>query len=98
MLGPLVGEQLGVKFVPINYESQNGHKRVEVPGIMEFEVEPVTNPETGAVLEVTNTIHPIGADLPIAKSLKGRYNDSDWGLSFDNTGKNGHYRDFSWSG
>ena len=53
MLGPLVGEQLGVKFVPINYESQNGHKRVEVPGIMEFEVEPVTNPETGAVLEVT---------------------------------------------
>jgi hypothetical protein len=98
MLGPLIGEMLGVKYVPINYESQNGHKRVEVPGIMEFEVEPVTNPETGEVLEITNTIHPMGANLPIAKSLRGRYDDSDWGLAFDNTGKNGHFREFSWSG
>ena len=50
-----------------------------------------------AVLEVTNTIHPIGADLPIAKSLKGHYDDADWGLSFDNTGKNGHFRAFNWA-
>ena len=98
MLGPLLGEQLGVKFVPINYETRNGNRRVEVPGIMEFEVEPVTNPETGAVIEVTNTIHPMGSNLPIAKGLKGRYDDPDFGLSFDNTGKNGHYREFAWSG
>ena len=98
MLAPLIGEQLGVKFVPIDYESRNGHKRVEVPGIMELEVEPVTNPETGEVIEVTNTIHPMGADLPIARSLKGTYADSDFGLEFDNTGKNGHYREFAWSG
>jgi hypothetical protein len=98
MLAPLLGEMMGVKYVPIQYESENGHKRASVPGIMEFEVEPVTNPETGAVIEVTNTIHPIGADLPIAKSLKGHYDDGDWGLSFDNTGKNGHFRDFTWSG
>ena len=98
MLGPLIGEQLGVKFVPIHYESQNGHKRAEVPGIMEFEVEPVTNPESGEVMEITNTIHPMGANLPIAKSLKGRYDDPDFGLAFDNTGKNGNFREFSWSG
>jgi hypothetical protein len=97
MLAPLLGEQLGVKFVPINYESTNGNRRVEVPGIMEFEIEPVTNPETGAVIEVTNTIHPMGSNLPIAKSLKGRYDDADFGLSFDNTGKNGHFREFAWS-
>lgn len=97
-LGGLIGEQLGVKFVPITYESKNGHKRAEISGIMEVEIEPVTNPETGNVLEITNTIHPMGADLPIAKSLTGRYNDPDWGLSFDNTGKNGHFRPFAWSG
>jgi len=96
-LGALIEEQLGVKFVPITYESTNGHKRAEVPGIMEVEVEPVTNPETGNVLEITNTIHPMGADLPIAKSLKGHYDEPDWGLSFDNTGKNGHFREFAWS-
>jgi len=97
-LMPLLGEMLGVKFVPITYESENGHKRAEVPGIMEFEVEPVTNPQTGEVISVTNTTHPMGADLPIAKGVKGRFSDSDYGLSFDNTGKNGHFREFSWSG
>ncbi len=98
MLAPLIGEMLGVKTVPIRYESNGGRKRVEVPGIMEFEVEGLTNPMTGEVLEVTNTIHPMGADLPIAKSTKGVYNDPDYGLAFDNTGKNGHYRDFDWRG
>jgi hypothetical protein len=97
-LGGLIGEQLGVKFVPIEYESQNGHKRAAVPGIMEFEIEPVTNPESGEVIEVTNTIHPMGSNLPIAKGVKGRYDDPDFGLAFDNTGKNGHFREIAWSG
>jgi Predicted metal-binding integral membrane protein (DUF2182)/Protein of unknown function (DUF1326) len=39
MLAGLVGEQLGVKFVPISFTSDGDRKRVEVPGIMEFEVE-----------------------------------------------------------
>jgi hypothetical protein len=97
-LTPLIGEILGVKFVRIDYTASNGHKRVEVPGIMEFEVEPVTNPETGEVLEVTGTIHSMGANLPIARGVVGRFDDPDIGLSFDNTGKNGHFREFAWAG
>jgi hypothetical protein len=97
-LAPLIGEQLGVKFVPIHYEAKNGRKRVDVPGIMEFEVEPVTNPDTGEVIEVTNTIHPMGSNLPTARGVKGFYDDPDIGISFDNTGKNGHFREFAWQG
>jgi len=97
-LGPLIGELLGVKYVPIHYAAQNGHKRVDVPGIMEFEIDPVTNPETGEVLEITGTIHPMGSNLPIAVGVKGVYDDADYGLSFDNTGKNGHFREFAWQG
>ena len=96
MLGPLVGENLGVKYVPMTYDSSDGRKRFEVPGIMEFEVEGVYAPESTAVMEVTNVFHPMGSNLPIAKSLKGRYDDPDYGLSFDNTGKNGHFREFAW--
>lgn len=97
MLAALIGEQLGVKFVPISYETKGANRRAEIPGIMEFEVEPVTNPNTGEVLEITNTIHPMGGDLPIAKGVTGHYDDPDFGLAFDNTGKNGHYREFAWS-
>jgi len=95
MLVGLMGEQLGVRVVPINYTSEENRKRVEVPGIMDFEIEPLRNPETGKVHEVTETIHPMGSNLPIAKSLRGHFDD--FGLSFDNTGKNGHYREISWA-
>jgi len=95
-LAPLIGEMLGVKLVPIRYESNGRRKRVEVPGIMEFEVEGVTAPDSDEVMEITGTIHPMGSNLPIAKSLGGHYDDPDFGLAFDNTGKNGFYREFAW--
>ena len=98
MLAGLIGEQLGVKFVPITYTSDGLRKRVEVPGIMEFEVEGITAPESGTVIEITNVAHPMGSNLPVAKSLKGSYNDPDYNFAFDNTGKNGHYREFVWQG
>ena len=97
MLAGLVGEMLGVKVVPIEYTSSNGHKRVSVPGIMEFEVEGIYAPESDKVMEVTNTIHPIDSNLAIAKGVVGRYNDADYALSFDNTGENGHFREFAWA-
>ncbi len=98
VLAPLIGEVLGTKLVPIVYEADGHRRRVEVPGIMEFEVEGIVSPETGEVMEITNTVHPMGVDLPITQSTKGVYNDSDYDFAFDNTGKNGHYRSFSWSG
>ena len=98
VLAPLIGEMLGTKLVPITYVSDGNRRRVAVPGIMEFEVEGILSPQTGEVMEITNTIHPMGDDLPITRSIKGVYNDPDYDLSFDNTGKNGHYRQFSWSG
>jgi len=98
MLAPLIGELLGVKLVPIHYESSGSRYRVEVPGIMEFEVEGLTRPDSDEVMEITGTIHPMGANLPIAKGVKSVYGDPDYGLAFDNTGKNGHFREFAWQG
>jgi hypothetical protein len=92
----LSGVQLGVKFVPISFTSDGDRKRVEVPGIMEFEVEGLHAPGSSAVMEIVNVFHPMGANLPVARSITGRYNDPDYGLSFDNTGKNGHFREFAW--
>lgn len=97
MLAPLIGEFLGVRVVPIVYERRGANYRVEVPGIMEFEVEPVVNPMTGETLVLTNTIHPMGSDVPIARGVKGVYDDAELGLAFDNTGKNGHFRELSWA-
>jgi hypothetical protein len=98
MLAGFIGEQLGVKFVPIAFTSDGDRKRVEVPDIMEFEVEGLHAPDTSAVMKIVNVFHPMGTDLPIAQSTIGRYDDPDYGLAFDNTGKNGHFREFAWQG
>lgn len=95
-LAGMTGERLGVKYVPIGWESHNGWKRVEVPGIMEFEVEGIRAPDLSEPMEIVNVDHPMGSSLPIARGLKGTYNDPDYDLAFDNTGKNGHYRDILW--
>jgi hypothetical protein len=39
-------------------------------------------------MEIVNAFHPRGGNnLPIARGVEGRYNDPDYGLSFDNAGK-----------
>ena len=81
MLAGLVGEQLGVKFVPISFTSDRYRKRVEVPGIMEFEVEGLRAPDSPAVMEIVNVFHPMGSNLPIARGVTGRYNDPDYGCN-----------------
>jgi hypothetical protein len=98
VLAPLISERLGPKLVQITYEAEGAWRRVEVPGIMAFEVDGITSPTSGEVMEITNTVHPMGENLPIARSSKGTYNDPDYDWSFDNTGKNGHFREFAWQG
>ncbi|MGN6635710.1 MAG: DUF1326 domain-containing protein [Oryzihumus sp.] len=95
-LATLVTEQLGVKFGPITFEAHDDTRRVTVPGIMDFEVTGIRAPDS-PVMRLVNVFHPMGTDLPIASSSVGTFNDVDYGWSFDNTGKNGHYRDFAWS-
>ena len=50
------------------------------------------------VMEIVNVVHPMGSSLPVARGVTGRYHDRDYGLSFGNTGKNGHFRAFAWQG
>jgi len=95
-LGALIGEQLGVKYVPISFESDGLRRRAVVPGILDVQIEGIVAPESNKVMEIVNVFHPFGSNLAIAKSLQGHFSDPDYGLTFDNTGKNGHYREFAW--
>jgi hypothetical protein len=64
MLAGLAGKQLGVKFVPISFTSDGYRKRVEVPGIMEFEVEGLRASDSSVVMEIVNVFHPVAATFP----------------------------------
>lgn len=93
----LVGEFLGVRYVPFEYVVNGNRRHAVIPGIMDIEVELITPPDGGEPVTITGVLHPMGSDLPVARSLKGVFNDPGFGLVFDNTGKNGHIRPFAWA-
>jgi hypothetical protein len=98
MLKPLIGEMLGVKVVPIHYSGEGNRRRGEIPGIAEFEVENIDLLGNGEPFTIKNVFHPMNSELPVSRGIVGRFDDPDFGLSFDNTGKNGHISPFAWQG
>jgi hypothetical protein len=93
---PLITQHLGVKRVPIRYAIRGKTRSVEIPGIMQAAVEPVpTLHPSGEVWAALG--HPIAPDrLAMAQGSSGS-NFADYGMRWDNSGRNGHYAPISWS-
>lgn len=93
---PLVGTQLGLKKVPISYTLQGKSRSVEIPGIMQMAVEPLpTMHPSGEIWTALG--HPVAPDrLALAVGRQGS-TFSDYGMRWDNSGRNGHYAPIRWS-
>lgn len=93
---PLVATQLGVKKVPIGYAVRGKGRSVEIPGIMQMAVEPLpTMHPSGEIWTALG--HPAAPDrLALAVGRRGS-TFSDYGMRWDNSGRNGHYAPIRWS-
>ncbi len=93
---PLVATQLGVKKVPISYALRGKGRSVEIPGIMQMAVEPLpTMHPSGEIWTALG--HPVAPDrLALAVGRQGS-TFSDYGMRWDNSGRNGHYAPIRWS-
>jgi hypothetical protein len=86
---------MGIKYVAIDFKVEGRVHSVTVPGIMDFSVEPVMVPGQDDAMKLVNTGHPANRDLYLARGAQATY--TDHGMTWDNTGKNGHYASFDWS-
>ena len=93
---PLISTQLGVKKVPIRYSIQGKSRSGEIPGIMQMAVEPIpTMHPSGEVWTALG--HPVAPDrIALAMGSSGS-TVADYGMRWDNSGRNGHYAPISWS-
>ncbi|MGC2411395.1 MAG: DUF1326 domain-containing protein [Stellaceae bacterium] len=93
---PLITRQLGIKKVPIRYAIQGKARSVEIPGIVHMAVEPLpTLHPSGEIWAALG--HPVAPDrLALAVGRTGS-TFADYGMRWDNSGKNGHYARISWS-
>jgi hypothetical protein len=92
----LVGKTLGIRYVPFTFTGDGTRWSASIPGILDLEIEGIVIPGNDRVLEIDHVSHPMGTRLPIAKAIKGIF--KDFGFSWNNAGKNGHYARFVWEG
>ena len=93
---PLIGEVLGVKTVPIHYTVEGTRRAVTIPDIMNLAVHPIASP-LGEVEMVAANAHPFAPDGVVMAIGDQGSTWSDYGMTWDNSGRNGHYAPIRWS-
>jgi len=91
--GPLVGERLGVKAVPMQYEATGKRRRMVIPALAEVDVVAIEG-RGGADVTITNlpvSQHTSEARV-VAKSTRLMYRD--YGSNWEIAGKNATYSNF----
>ena len=85
---------LGTRYVPITYTQDGKVRRVTIPDIIDFNIEGIQAGGQDEVMTLTHTGHPVSATLALATGTKSTY--TDHGMTWDNTGRNGHFASFNW--
>jgi hypothetical protein len=96
-LVPLVGENLGMERVPMQFRSENGHHSLRLGDAGSVEVEDVVpfGVETGEPARLTGIFHPVASELTISKG--GDSQLKAFGLEPTLAGKSGFSTHFAWS-
>jgi len=93
---PLITQQLGAKKAPIRYAVEGKNRSVEIPGIVQMAVEPIpTMHESGEIWVAAG--HPVAPDRMALAVGRSGSTFTDYGMHWDNSGRNGHYAPISWS-
>jgi hypothetical protein len=95
-LAPFISTVLGVKSVPITFSITGKRHTVEIPNIMHLAVNPLPSLDPNNEIWALHA-HPFAA--PQVAMAVGEQNSTwaDYGMSWDNSGKNGHYATINWS-
>jgi hypothetical protein len=94
-LAPLISTVLGAKAVPINFQKQGKRRSVEIPNIMQLAVHAVPSLNPDHEIWAQNA-HPFAPSVSMAVGEE-HSTWTDYGMHWDNSGKNGHYAPISWS-
>jgi hypothetical protein len=96
-LAPLIGENLGVERVPMEFSSEGGRHSVSLGDRGHVVVEDVVpfGVETGEPARIVGIFHPVGSELTISKA--GDSKVSAFGIEPALAGQSGFSKAFAWS-
>ncbi len=98
-VAPLIGEQLGVERLPMEFSADDGHHKLMVGDRGEVDVDDVVSfgSESGEPAKLTDIFHPANTTLTVAKA-RDVSGVSAFGLDLGGGGKSGFSAPFAWSG
>jgi hypothetical protein len=94
---PLIGEVLGVRSVPISYTVEGKRRAVEIPDIMTMAVRPLQSAMGEDAEMVAVNAHPFAPEGVVMAIGDPGYSLNDYGMQWDNSGRNGLYAPIRWS-
>jgi hypothetical protein len=96
MLGPLIGEMLGVEKVPISYRDDGRGHHVRIGDGVDVGVEDFVAIEGHDPVQLANVFHPSNTTLTVAPARAARL--STFGIDWGREGQSGFSAPFSWAG
>lgn len=94
-LAALTGKRLPPRVVPIQFGREGRRRWASIPGVLDVEIEGIEGRD-GSESWIDNVKHFVSSRLAAAKATRSSYKDH--GFAWNNTGRNGHYATFEWSG
>jgi hypothetical protein len=93
----LIGENLGVERLPIEFSSEDGVHSVKAGDAIDIEVEDVVpfGSESGEPARLVNVFHPANSELTISKARRSSV--KVFGMDLSQDGKSGFSTRFSWA-
>jgi len=95
MLGPLIGEMVGIEQAAAEWRQSNGTFSVRFGDSIEIEVTEVKLPDIPEPVRLTNIFHPANTTLTVAPATKSKIDM--FGISFNGLGTSGFHAPFAWS-
>lgn len=95
MLGPLIGEMLGVERVPIDYSDDGRGHHVRIGTSADLAVEDFVAIEGQEPVRLENVFHPSNTTLTVAPATTTAL--STFGIEWGRPGQSGFSAPFSWS-
>lgn len=98
LLSALVSEMLGVKPAAIRYEKDGKKRRVRVEGVTEVEVEMLSGHRGRGEPMGISGVNDMDPSRPLGVAVVRSSSFSDYGMTWDNTGKNSFHSPMSLKG
>jgi hypothetical protein len=95
-LAPLIGEVLGVRSASIRWHKEGRQRSVEVDEVMKMSVHAIPNINPDGEIWASNA-HPFALEKLALAVGDANSTFDDYGLRWDNSGKNAHYAPINWS-